>query len=96
MAITINLVSDKKNMINEFLIKYFEKDMLTDANTSEWSYILRDPLDAINIISAVMDNSLENDLTAWISFDPNIFIKVKSDNYDEIIRYILERFSKIA
>ena len=96
MAITINLVSDKKNMINEFLTKYFEKDMLADANTSEWSYVLRDPLDAINIISAVMDNSLENDLTAWISFDPNIFIKVKSDNYDEIIRYILERFSKIA
>ena len=96
MAITINLVSDKKNMINEFLTKYFEKDMMADSNTSEWSYILRDPLDAINIISAVMDNSLENDLTAWISFDPNIFIKVKSDNYDEIIRYILERFSKIA
>lgn len=96
MAITINLVSDKKNMINEFLTKYFEKDMLTDANTSEWSYVLKDPLDAVNIISAVMDNSLENDLIAWISFDPNIFIKVKSDNYDEIIRYILERFSKIA
>ena len=96
MAITINLVSDKKNMINEFLTKYFEKDMLTDANTLEWSYVLKDPLDAVNIISAVMDNSLENDLIAWISFDPNIFIKVKSDNYDEIIRYILERFSKIA
>ena len=96
MAITVNLVSDKKNMINEFLTKYFEKDMMTDSNTSEWSYILKEPLDAINIISAVMDNSLENDLTAWISFDPNIFIKIKSDNYDEIIRYILERFSKIA
>lgn len=93
---TINLVSEKENTINDFLTKFFEKDMMTDAITSEWSYILPEPLDAINIISAVMDNSLEGDLAVWVSFDPNVFIKVKPDNYDEIIKYILERFSKIA
>lgn len=93
---TINLVSEKENTINDFLTKFFEKDMMTDAITSEWSYILPEPLDAINIISAVMDNSLESDLAVWVSFDPNVFIKVKPDNYDEIIKYILERFSKIA
>jgi len=96
MEITLNLVSEKKNAINNFLNKYFEKDMLTDENTAEWSYILKNPLDAINIISAVMDNSLEDTLTVWISFDPNVFIKIKKDNYNQIIRYILERFSKIA
>ena len=96
MSITINLVSEKNNAINEFLTKFFEKDMLTDEYTSEWSYILPNPLDAANIISAVIDNSLENDLDVWISFDPNVFIKVKQDNYNEIIRYIFERFSKIA
>jgi len=96
MAITINLVSEKNNSINEFLTKFFEKDMLTDEFTSEWSYILPNPLDAVNIISAVMDNSLENDLTVWVSFDPNVFIKIKSDNYNEIIKYIFERFSKTA
>lgn len=96
MEITLNLVSEKKNSINSFLTKYFEKDMMTDENTAEWSYILPNPLDAINIISAVMDNSLEDSLTVWISFDPNVFIKIKQDNYNEIIRYILERFSKIA
>ena len=37
-----------------------------------------------------------HELTVWISFDPSVFIKVKTDNYDEIIRYILERFSKTA
>ena len=93
---TINLVSEKKDAINDFLTKFFEKDMLTDSFTTEWSYILPDPLDSINIISAVMDNSLENTLEIWVSFDPNVFIKVKPDNYDEIIKYILERFSKIA
>ena len=96
MSITLNLVSEKNNVINNFLKTFFEKNMLTDENTVEWSYILPEPLDAINIISAVMDNSLEKDLTVWVSFDPNVFIKVKNDNYNDIIKYILERFSKIA
>jgi len=96
MSITLNLVSEKNNVINNFLTAFFEKDMLTDAATSEWSYILPNPLDAINIISAVMDNSLEKDLTIWISLDPNVFLKVKADNYNDIIKYILERFSKTA
>ncbi len=93
---TINLVSEKENTINDFLTKFFEKDMMTDPFTTEWSYVLQKPLDAINIISAVMDNSLEKELEVWVSFDPNVFIKVKTDNYDEIIKYILERFSKTA
>ena len=96
MSITLNLVSEKNNAINNFLTSFFEKDMLTDDTTSEWSYVLPNPLDAINIISAVMDNSLEKDLIVWVSFDPNVFIKVKQDNYNEIIKYILERFSKIT
>ena len=96
MSITLNLISEKNNVINDFLTKFFEKDMLTDAYTSEWSYILPNPLDAVNIISAVMDNSLEEELNVWVSFDPNVFIKVKTDNYNEIIKYILGRFSKTA
>ena len=96
MSITVNLISERENIIHEFLTKFFEKDMLADAYTSEWSYILPNPLDAINIISAVMDNSIDATLDIWVSFDPNVFLKVKQDNYNEIIRYILERFSKIA
>lgn len=96
MGITINLVSETENAINDFLTTFFEKDMQADKNTAEWSYVLPEPLDAINIISAVMDNNLEDILTVWVSFDPNVFIKIKMDNYNDIIRYILERFSQTA
>ena len=96
MSITLNLISEKNNAINDFLTKFFEKNMMTDASTYEWSYILPNPLDAASIISAVMDNSLEDILAVWISFDPNVFIKVKTENYNEIIKYIFERFSKTA
>ena len=96
MEITLNLVSDTKNAINKFLTSFFEKDMMTDENTNEWSYILRNPLESIDIISAVMDNSLDDIINVWISFDPNMFLKVRKENCNEIIKYILERFSKTA
>jgi len=95
MAIVLNLISEKENIIQDFLESYFEKDMLADAQTYEWSYTLPEPLDAINLISAVLDNNLK-DLTVWISFDPNVLLKVKADNYNDIIKYIIERFSKAS
>lgn len=96
MAITVNLVSEKKNIINDFLLTYFEKNMLTDENTLEWSYTLSNPLNSIELVSAITDNYNENDLTCWISLDPNVFVKVKEDNCNDIIKYILHRFSKTS
>lgn len=96
MAITLNLISEKKAMINNFLTAFFEKDMLTDDNTLEWSYTLSNPLSSIELISAITDNYNENDITCWISLDPNVFVKVKPDNCNDIIKYILHRFSKTS
>jgi len=92
MAVTINLVSEQENKINTFLTKYFEKDMMTDNTTYEWSYTLPNPLDAANLIGSLMDSQLSEYITSWISFDENIFIKVKESNYNDIIKYIFDRF----
>lgn len=96
MAVILNLVSEKKNIINNFLISFFEKDMLTDENTLEWSYTLPNPLNAIELISAITDNYDENTISCWISLDDNVFIRVKEDNCNDIIKYIINRFSKIS
>lgn len=96
MSITLNLVSEKKNIINKFLSDYFEKDMLTDENTLEWSYTLKDPLKSIELISAIIDNYDENILACWLSMDSNVFIKIKNDNLNDIIKYIINRFSKTS
>ncbi|MBQ7668115.1 MAG: hypothetical protein IJS47_02185 [Clostridia bacterium] len=93
MSLTLNLVAEQENVLKNFLTKYFEKDMMVDNITYEWSYTLENPLTATEIISAVMDNNLNNLITTWVSFDPNIFIKVKENNYNDVIKYILERYS---
>ena len=95
MAIVLNLISEKEKIIQDFLESYFEKDMLADAQTYEWSYSLTNPLDAINLISVILDNNIKG-LNVWISFDPNVFLKVTPKNYNDIIKYIIERFSKAS
>lgn len=96
MSITANLVSDKPNVLNSFLDKYFEKDMLVDEDTFEWSYTFHAPYDAVNLVSALMDSEYSNIIDIWISFDPNVFIKIRTDNYNEIIKYIINRFQEAS
>ena len=93
MAVTINLISEEENLINTFLTKYFEKDMMTDNETFEWSYTMQNPLDAATLIGSLLDSTLSNSITTWISFDENIFIKVKDDNVNDIIKYMFNRFN---
>ena len=56
--------------------------------------ILPGDLESIDLISCLMDNiDLYPSLNLWISFDPNLFIKVKEDNYENLIKYIANRYS---
>jgi hypothetical protein len=94
MAINISLVSEQNNVINNFLSSFFDNKITADADTYEWDYYLHNDLDSINLISCLMDNiELYPSLNLWVSFDPNLFIKVKEDNYENLIKYIANRYS---
>lgn len=94
MAVTISLVSEQNNAINNFLTNFFDNKITADADTYEWDYSLCNNLDSINLISCLMDNiDLYPSINLWVSFDPNLFIKVKEDNYEKIIKYIANRYS---
>ena len=93
MAINISLVSEENNAIREFLSNFFDNEITADYDTYEWDYSLRNNLDSISLISSLMDNiDLYPSINLWISFDPNLFIKVKEDNYEKIIKYIANRY----
>jgi len=94
MAVNISLVSEENNAINTFLTNFFDNKITADADTYEWDYSLYNDLDSINLISCLMDNiDLYPSINLWVSFDPNLFIKVKEDNYEKIIKYIANRYS---
>lgn len=93
MAVNISLASDEKNVINKFISNFFDNKITTDEDTLEWHYSLKNNLDSINIISSLMDNiETYPSLTLWVSFDPELFIKIKEDNFEKIIKYIADRY----
>lgn len=94
MAVGISLVSEQNNVINNFLTNFFDNKITTDSDTYEWDYSLKNDLESIDLISCLMDNiDLYPSLNLWVSFDPNLFIKVKEDNYENLIKYIANRYS---
>lgn len=94
MAVNISLVSEQTNVINKFLTSFFDNKITTENDTYEWDYSLKNDLESIDLISCLMDNiDLYPSLNLWISFDPNLFIKVKEDNYENLIKYIANRYS---
>lgn len=93
MAINISLVSEEYNAINQFISSFFDKKITADEDTYEWDYTLTNNLEAIDLISSLMDNiDIYSSITLWVSFDPKLFIKIKEDNYENIIKYIANRY----
>lgn len=94
MSVGISLVSEQSNVINNFLTSFFDNKITADPDTYEWDYSLKNDLESIDLISSLMDNiDLYPSLNLWVSFDPNLFIKVKEDNYENLIKYIANRYS---
>lgn len=94
MAINISLVSEEYNAINQFISNFSDNKITVDQDTYEWDYTLTNNLEAIDLVSSLMDNTeLYSSITLWVSFDPNLFIKIKEDNYENIIQYIANRYA---
>ena len=87
----LNLFSINKNDINTFLSKFYSKHIneFTDKNCK---LSFKNPIELVSILSALIDNNENYQITAWINLDDNTYIKVTDNNLDEIIKYLYERY----
>ncbi|MCR5146243.1 MAG: hypothetical protein K6B70_02720, partial [Clostridia bacterium] len=63
-----------------------------DESSKQWQHEYENPIEIVDIIGAFIENIDDYNLTMWISIDSGVFIKVTTDNADELIRYLYERF----
>ncbi len=91
MQTIINLYSDKNGEIYKFLSKFYNKDINLD-NDLKWEKSFSNPIEISDIISTLIDNKEDYKINAWISLDEGVFINVTSQNLDDIIRYLYERY----
>ncbi len=91
MVVLVNLYSKQKGEISRFLSHFYNAHFdLEDSLHWEKSY--ENPVELAEIVGTFIDNCEDFTLDMWISLDKNVFINVTSQNVDDIIKYLYERF----
>lgn len=96
MQAVVRLYSTLSGEIKKFLIEFYGNSNFDLKNISseskEWEHGYPNPIEIVDIIGAYIENIEDFNLSMWISIDSGVFIKVTTDNADELIRYLYERF----
>lgn len=91
MYTIVNLYSDKKGEISNFLKKFYDKD-INLTNDLKWEQKYENSIEIADIIGAYIDNIEDFKINMWVSLDSDTFINVTPNNANEIIKYLYERF----
>lgn len=94
MSVILNLASKDEGSLKLFLDSFFEIDSKLDNDVIEWVNVFNKPLEAIDMMTAAMDNKEKYKIRLRISIDPELFVDVNQDNIDDIVKYMLFRFYK--
>lgn len=92
MSISVSLWSRKEGEIKRFLQRYYEKEVFLDEDVEKWIYVYNKPLDSVDIISAVVDNNDQYQISMCIQLndgDPHL---ITENNHNDVIKDIFELF----
>lgn len=94
MQSIVSLYSIIPGELERFLENYyggtnFDK---SDFSDKQWGKKFENPVEIVDLIGAYIENIDDYNICMWISIDSGVFIKVTTDNADELIRYLFERF----
>lgn len=95
MSFILNLTSKDEGTLKFFLDSFFEKDSKLDNDVIEWISIFNKPLEAIDMMTAILDNRERYNIMLRISMDEGLFIDVNQDNIEDLIKYMFIRFNKL-
>ena len=87
----ITLYSNKKGELNRFLSRFYNTNLEIE-NCLKWEKESANPVELAEIIGTFIDNSDDYYLNMWLCLDKDVFVNVTSENVDNIIRYLYERF----
>ncbi len=92
MSLTVNLWTRKSGDLKRFLESYYDRKMDLCDCTAEWSCDYDKPLEAVDIISAVMDNNDRYQILVLIQVNEGQMHLVTSENHNEVIKDIFTLF----
>ena len=85
---TLNLYCKDQNELSSFLERFYNKKFEKSIENITYD----NPIEMVDLISAIIDNNDKYNISAWINLDEDIFIKISNSNLDDIIKYLYERY----
>lgn len=92
MSITVNLWSRKTGELRRFLKKYYGREIFVDEDAYNWIYVYNKPVEAVDIISAVIDNNDKYQISIFIQIDEGNIHPITVENHNDIIKGIFYLF----
>lgn len=96
MKTFVKLYSNVNGEISRFLNKFYSdtEDILNviKSDTLEIKIDYNNPVEMCDLIGTFIENKDNFKINMWICIDEDVLINVTQNNFDEIIRYLYERF----
>lgn len=92
MSLTVNLWSRRTGEVKRFLEKFYKRKIEFDDGGKEWVCTYGKPLEAVDIISAVLDNDDTYQINICICLDGGQLHHVTHENHNEIVKDMFQLF----
>jgi len=92
MSLTVNLWSRKEGELKRFFRSYYERDVEIADDAGGWFHEYTRPAEAVDIISAVIDNSDRFQLSMYIQLHDGRLYRVTEANHNDVIRDVFMLF----
>lgn len=92
MSLTVNLWSRKSGELKRFLECYYDREIDMSESEAGWTCEYAKPLEAVDIISAVMDNNDKYQIVICIQVNEGQLHHVTAENHNEVIRDMFQLF----
>lgn len=90
--LTVNMWSRKKGEIKRFLECYYDRQIGIDEKRTEWECCFSKPTEAVDVISALIDNSDKYQISMCIQVNGGQLHHITIDNHNDIIKGIFQLF----
>ncbi len=89
MSVTLSLWSTKQGEIRRFLHSFYQEDYLKEDGSRRWIRNFFNPMDSIDMISALIDNDDSYDVILYIHMDNGYLHRITKHNCDDVIKGLI-------
>ncbi|MDD4495730.1 MAG: hypothetical protein PHV32_15570 [Eubacteriales bacterium] len=86
MSLSVNLWSTSAIELENFLKSFYDLNESITGGAKQWFHEYPSPLESVDMISAVMDNSDKYQIVMYLQFGSGDLFRITNENYNDVIK----------